>query len=229
VKRIAVCIFLALLILFSGLTAFADSGRKYEIDIGKEYTVVYKGEDLSDAADLVGMKRADLKKYFDENGVELLAVNADNTSQIKLCAYEDDFSKLAGDISTLDDDGIAQLATSMAGDTSADYGIAESGGRKYIVVSETLKDSGGEYTATQYITVCGGKLYQLSFYTSGTIDKTREIFSSFRINVTGKNDAMPLWQILVIIFGIAVFATVSVICVIGIIRDRKKEDETTED
>lgn len=226
-----ITLLLSLILLIPQICVSADSDRsEFSINTGENFTAVYEwDEDKSDAAKKLGMSEEKLQDYFDENDVLMVAVNDDNTAQLRLSKYDNEFSELAYDISLLSDDEISELSKSITG-TDASTSLEESNGISFITFSETHNDSGGTYTATQYITVFEGDIYRLSCYNQGDkqSDEMKNIFSTLKLNGETRH-SIPLWQTLLIIAGIAVFAAVAAAMIIGIIKDRKTPDtEETE-
>ena len=84
-----------------------------------------------------------------------------------------------GHLSGLTDEKIRTLMPELIGDEHGE--IIKKGRQKYIRQEMLLKDDGGEYILTRYITVEAKKYYILSFYTqSGTkTDYIEDVFSSF--------------------------------------------------
>lgn len=202
---------LSVLCAFPALAAVLD----YSIKVGREYETVYDGE-FDNIPEVLSMSAEDVKKYFDENSLLFLAVNSDNSSQIKLSCRKDGFSQKTKDFARLDDAALESIAKDMYG--KGDCKIEESNKVKYISYLEKLKDSGGSYTSIQYITVKDGKLYQLSFYNSGdevplSVDT---VFKSFELY--GESGDKYFWQKNLILLGIMVFAAIFVITAIKAFR-----------
>ncbi|MEE1053764.1 MAG: hypothetical protein U0L33_05460, partial [Acutalibacteraceae bacterium] len=79
---------------------------------------------------------------------------------------------------------------------------------------------GGTYTVTQYITICNNKTFYLSCYNEGddTSAQTEEIFKSFSLNTVSDEPADNKLYIF-IIAGIVVFSLLSLIMIIGLIKN----------
>lgn len=213
-----------LLCLFAlSVTTVNAAGQPCSMKLGKEYTAVYAGEKTDKVAKLIGISSEELEKYFDDNGVLLIAVNKDNSRQVRLSEIDNEFSELVGDISDMEDNDISEIALELSGGRS-DYKLFfEDGGYKYIVFSDSRKDSGGNYTVTQFFTVKGGKMYQLSFYEPGDTvpDEVYNMAKTLRVDY-GQKSGIPVWAALLIGIGIAVFASLAAVMVVGIIKDTRK-------
>ena len=99
--------------------------------------------------------------------------------------------------------------------------------KKYIQISKLEEDAGGEYISSQFITVCNGKIYNISFYNDGKkLDKNcYKILDTFEVMRSSVPQKAPMYIIVIIAFGIAVSATVIIIMILGIIKDEKKKNE----
>ena len=216
-------------LLFS--TTVCAAQKEFYLSVEKNFIVVNAGDkSCKKAAKAVGMTERELRDYFEKNGVLLFAVTPDNSSQIRLSYYENDFSKLAQDISSLDEEGIGMLAKAIDKDETPEYDtVKNNSGEKFLKFTDFMKDSGGEYTVTQYVTVKNEKVYQLSCYTPGktvpnSIEKT---FKNFKITSYGKQNNASVLQTLLLILSIAVFLTLAVLMSVGIVSSLKKEKNKT--
>ena len=209
----------AVLLLLAGISVSASSVT-FDIDVDNSYLTAYKGENLSEIASVIGVTEAELAADFNKGGLLYLSVAPDNSVRIKLSAFADNFSVEAVDMAYLDGDNMKKLLSTLGGESGGGAELIESRGRKYAVISETVD---GNYTVTQYITICGGKTYYLSCYNSGeeVSDSVRRIFESFTLVQKTEAGGSPVWLSAVIIFGIVVFAIIAVIMAVGIIRNIK--------
>lgn len=224
-------IILSVLLFIFPVYAMAESpDEDFSISISDSFTTVYEWDkSKSNAANKLGMSETELENYFEENDVVMMAVNSDNTSQLRLSRYKNDFSELTYNLSLLSDNEIKELISSIT-ETKAEINVIENNGLTYITFSETHKDSGGTYTATHYITVFGGEIYRLSCYNPGSSqsDEMIHIFSSLKINKKVEAASVPAWQTLLLILGISVFTAVGAAMIIRIIKERKKYISTKE-
>jgi len=231
-KKLALTVLAVVFAFVLSFSAFAES-KDYKISIPENFSKAYKEDSKGDIAEKFNMSEKELETYFDENNIELLAVNDDLTEQIKVSIYEDDFSKSVENISRLGDDDIASIAEKMVDDTNIKYDIYRVNGITYIKLTENRKDSGGNYVATQFITVSSGKLYNISFNNAGEalIDDFYGVIGSFKIET--KNELSVKTIVLTVVFAvfIAVFCAVIVVMILGIIKDKKKakEEDTPEE
>ncbi len=225
-KILSVVLTVAMLFAFAVSVSAEDLTFEFELD--ESYVVANAGDDLSELAAVLGVSEETLQSNFDKNGLLMIAADKNNSNQVQLSAVENEFSELVGDMSTMSEDELKEIANELVNE-NAGYAFEEKDGCIYIVIAETLSDSGGTYTVTQYCTVKDGVLYRLSFYTSGTVvpDTVYEAFETFRI--IGEDDGLPIWVTLLIVVGIAAFAALAVWMVIGIAKERAAKDRRAED
>lgn len=222
--RILTVIIVLLTILNMTVSAL---GYEYSITPSDNFTFAKQGDDLTKIAKKLNMTTDDLNKYFSDNKLIYLAVSDDVKSQIKISVTEDEFSKKVNDISLLDDNALNNFAKSLSSDSS----IVTNNDRKFVLVNDTHKDSGGIYTVTQYITICDGKTFYFIGYNDGK-DISKEItsvFKTFTLNQQQSDSADNNVFSIVIIIGIVVFSMVAIIMVIGIIRLKIKDYKESKD
>lgn len=201
-----------------GINVSAAS-REYNIALGHDFTVGYPEGDLNELSEIIGKSKDELKGYCESNGVLFIAVNADNTIQIRLSAFKSEFSVKAGDIHSLDSEGLSLFAETLSSDT--DYTVFETQNTTFLKFTANLSDSGGDYTSTQYVTLSNGKVYQLSCYNSGNTESP-DIKSAAESFSVGKNTASNLRQKVLIAAVLIALAGVIVAMAVGIIKDLKR-------
>ncbi len=212
--------------------SFTASAKKMEIvkSINPEGDFYIYGEHSDKVASALGMEQDALEEYLNQNGVVYLAVNEDNTKQIRVTSVTTDFSNSVINISGLSNDSITALIPDITGIKDAKGEVILKDGQKFVKTQFKTKDSGGEYILTEYFTVANRMCIALSFYTKATadtdyIEKTFESFSS-PLFITAKKESGPIGFIVLaaaIIFGMA-----CVVIVFTIIRDIKKENKESE-
>ena len=155
-----------------------SAAGKISIDAGDEFTVY--GEDSGKAAEILGMSETELDGYVSQNNIVYLAVNEDNTKQIRLTVAATAFSESTGNLSLLSDSEIKELIPDITGDSAIKGEITENDSQKFVVSRVSSKDSGGGYTLERYFTVAGDNEYILSFYTSQGVseDYIKSVFES---------------------------------------------------
>lgn len=195
-----------------------SAAGKISIDAGNEFTVY--GEDSGKAAEILGMSEAELNGYVSQNNIVYLAVNEDNTKQIRLTVAATAFSESTGNLSLLSDSEIKELIPDITGDSAVKGDIIESDGQKFVVSRVSSEDSGGGYTLERYFTVAGDNEYILSFYTSQGVseDYIESVFESLDSDdfYTGK-DKNPYSYI--VIAALVLFSAGALFIIYTIIRD----------
>lgn len=195
-----------------------SAAGKISIDAGDEFTVY--GEDSKKVAEILGMSETALNEYTQQNNIVCLAVNDDNTKQIRLTVAATAFSESTGNLSLLSDSEIEELIPDITGDSAIKGEITENDSQKFVVSRVSSEDSGGGYTLERYFTVAGNNEYILSFYTSEGVpeDYIAEVFESFKSDdFYGENDKNPYSYI--VIAAIAVFSAGALFIIYTIIRD----------
>lgn len=207
-KKILICVIALMVMLISVVSA---------LEIGDEFYLY--GKDNQKIAQSFSMTDSELKKYCAENGITLLAVNKDNTKQIREITTTNDFSKTVKNLAVLSDSEIEKLAPDLCGIENAKGKVIEKNTYKYLKIEVKGKDSGGEYILTRYITVKNSEIISLNFYTSANLstDYCDEIFNS-QFKGTGGLKVI-ITVLLALLFGVV--ATLSVM----IVRDLNKPKE----
>ena len=206
--------------LTASVFAASDS---IEITAPKDFYSYKSGGSAEDTAKLLGMTADELESYCNENCIVFLAVNKDNTKQIRVSLAESAFSSSIGNLSNLSEDKIRLLITDITGSDSGE--LIDKNGQSFIKTTQTLRDSGGEYSVINYVTVAAKKDYVLSFYTaSGTSTAyTEEVFNTFSSDGFYKEKSEKSKFSFVIIAAIVLLALGSAYIIFTLVRDIKKE------
>ena len=183
------------------------------------------GQSAENTAKILGMTSDELKNYCSENGIVFIAVNEDNTKQIRVSVTESEFSSSIGNLTNLSDDKITALIPDITGSVSGE--ITEKYGQRFIKTAEALSDSGGEYSVISYVTVTAKKDYILSFYTAAgtSTDYVGEVFDSFSSEDFYKEADEKSYFVYVIIAAIVLLALGSVYIIFTLVRDIKNDRE----
>ena len=219
IKRI-ICAVSAVLMLTASVFAASDS---IEITAPKDFYSYKSGGSAEDTAKVLGMTADELESYCNENCIVFLAVNKDNTKQIRVSLAESAFSSSIGNLSNLSEDKIRLLITDITGSDSGE--LIDKNGQSFIKTTQTLSDSGGEYSVINYVTVADKKDCVLSFYTaSGTSTAyTEEVFNTFSSDGFYKEKSEKSKFSFVIIAAIVLLALGSAYIIFTLVRDIKKE------
>lgn len=211
-------ILLTVLLMIIMALPVSAAGKGYVIEFPEDYVVSYGDTKSDPVAEIIGMDSEKYANFFKSNGLLFIAVKKDNSVQIRFSKYSNEFSQKLGNMGNLSDKEFKEIAEKLAGEKS--YTKEISGEQTFIAVTEKLKDSGGEYVSTQYITVKNGNVYQLSCYNSGTkIDSDiGDVFNSLRFSQSDNFN----WVYTMIILACVVLAAVIIIMIKGIVTDLRK-------
>lgn len=205
---------MALILLMIPVSA---AGR-ISLKAGDEFSVY--GQDSGKAEEILGMSEAELNEYTRQNNIVYLAVNDDNTKQIRLTVAATAFSESTGNLSLLSDREIEELIPDITGDSAVKGEIIENGGQKFVVSRVSSEDSGGGYTLERYFTVAGDNEYILSFYTSEGVpeDYIESVFESLDSDdFYTEKDKSPYSYI--VIAALVLFSAGALFIIYTIIRD----------
>ena len=155
-----------------------SAAGRISLKAGDEFSVY--GQDSGKAEEILGMSEAELDGYVSQNNIVYLAVNEDNTKQIRLTVAATAFSESTGNLSLLSDSEIEELIPDITGDSAIKGEITENDSQKFVLSRVSSEDSGGGYTLARYLKVAGDNEYILSFYTSQGVseDYIESVFES---------------------------------------------------
>ncbi len=206
IKKI-IC-FIAVLLLCCSFSVLAES----------EF-LVYGQDDIEHFCNAFDMNDCDIAYYVSQNNITYLAINRDNTKQIKRSEIADAFSRRIVDFSVLDDSEILNLTKEISGFENSKGQVVTVNGVKFLKSELKTKDSGGEYVLTQFVTVKNAKKITLSFFTAGDGDRAY-IKTVLNEQFPKEKDFTP-WLIGgTVVLSIAIL----VVIVLIILEFRKKED-----
>lgn len=188
------------------------------LQVGDEFLIY--GKDNDKLSQTLGMSETEINQFCKTNSIVFLAVNSDNTKQIRKTEITDSFSQKIEDLSVMKNSDILELQDSLSALQGVSGTIVEKNNSKYLKVEGKTQDSGGEYVLTQYVTVKDGKKHTLSFYTSlgENRDYIQKVFNS-QFKDTGVLKV-------VVILSICLFAVLAVVIIVLLIKDYKKEKAT---
>lgn len=204
------------------VSAFAESGE-IKITAPEKFYSYESGKSSAETAKILGMTDTELESYCAENGIKFIAVNNDNSKQIRLAVAESSFSASIGNLTNLTEDKITALIPDITGVKRGE--IIDKDGQSFIKTAESASDSGGGFTVISYFTVAAKKDYVLSFYTSSGTDTkyAEEVFKSYWSEdfYMQKSEKSPFEY--VIFAAIVLLAAGSVYIIFTLVRDIKND------
>ena len=209
-------------VLLFAVTVFAESGE-IKITAPEKFYSYESGKSAAETAKILGMTDTELEGYCAENGIKYIAVNEDNSKQIRLAVAESSFSASIGNLTNLTEDKITALIPDITGAKRGE--IIDKDGQSFIKTAESASDSGGGFTVISYFTVAAKKDYVLSFYTSSGTDTkyAEEVFKSYWSEdfYMQKSEKNPFGY--VIFAAIVLLAAGSVYIIFTLVRDIKND------
>lgn len=175
------------------------------------------GKQTDEVAKVLGMSESQVETFCEENKITYLAVNSDNTKQIRRAEFQDEFSKKLVDISALEDQKILEFSSLVSSFGDAKGTVVNQGDMKFLKVELETTDSGGRYHLTQYVTISDSRKITLTFYTADGQDKSY-IGEEFQSQFPQKTDYKPY-----IIVGVILFALIGAVVAVFIIKELRQK------
>ena len=221
IKKLLLVLFCLCFLLNSSVLA-----QKSESLITPEGDFYTTTENAQKVSEIIGLSESELISYCDEKGIDYIAVNADNSKQIRITSATTDFSESIANISLLSNNQISNLLPSIIGLEGIKGSVIEKNGQKFIKTEMRSNDSGGEYIFTQYITIADKKSFILSFYTAAGsdleyIEKTFESYNNpvFLNTDSEKNNVLGIVLPIAAVF----FAALCIFITVTVIKDLKNK------
>lgn len=230
-KQLVKKILIAVLVLSLSLSFSVYAVGGISIQTGEEF--ISFADNSEKAAEIFNSNVKDIAEYCKNEGIEFLAVNEENSKQIRITVKQNEFTSSVINISGLSNDKISSILPEILGDSNIKGEILEKNGQKFIRTDMISSDSGGKYQLTEYITVADKKSVILSFYTAdgendGYIETCFESFDfdGFKNEKTEKKLAIGqyVFPAVIIVFSIAILAVI-----ITVIVDLKRKDDEAEE
>lgn len=229
---------LIILLLPFAVAALGVGGVSMDID-ETEYAVLTK-DTLKSKTELVeslGYTTESITKYFKDNNLLLFAANADNSRQVQIKSTETEFTRQLGDLDTLDNEQIIEIAKKiLPSSVNENYIVIKSGDMYLLEFTLLSSDGQGKFCNRQYVTIRGGKLYSVSFFENGeqlSDDFSAQADSMLQsLNIEGggitANDAGDITIAVIVWVLIAVAAAVAVWMIVSLVRDAARKNEGEE-
>ena len=221
-------IYIALLSVIFSVGVCAES----MVSINTNNTFSVFSEDSDVLSKILGMNKSDIKAYCEQNNIVYLAADNDNSRQIRISVYTNDFSNSVINISGLTDDKISALAGDIAGKEGIRGEVVNKNGQKFLKTQLSLNDSGGDYILTQYFTVADRQNMVLSFYNSVNVDMDYidPIFESYASPLFMNEipqESKILYYVIPVAMGVLLIA--SLILGVSVYKDLKSAKEVEYD
>lgn len=181
------------------------------LEVPEEFYVYNK--DNQKLSETLGMTENELQEYCQKNKITFLAVNPQNTKQVRKIEQSDEFSLKIVNLSVLSDKEILDLTENLASVPNVSGKVETQNSQKYLKIEAQTKDSGGEYILTQYITVKDGIKTVLTFYTEK--GESREYVEKVFNSQISVNNIFKI----VVLAGIGLFALLAVVVVVFLIKE----------
>ncbi len=227
-KRLFALIF-ALLLTASVLVASAGEPLpEYRLELGKEYTVV-SADNVEKSAKLFGLTPEQMADYIQQNGVLLVAANADRSVRLVLTANKNDFSKKAVSFYDYTAKDLEPLMLQFLSEGISGSLVSDHKKLPYFRLHSTAADETGAYTITQYLTVYDQTQFTLLVEADAQSQDTLPdtLFRSLTVG-SEKKDPSPLPRYLVIL-GIGAFSLLALWCLVRLVGDLKTSSEETDE
>ena len=181
---------LALLSLIFSISAsaYTDKDKNFSIKAPDSFTEINSAnvKEHQDFLQKINYTASGFKDYLTKNNIVFYAINKQNGSEIVLKSVSSEFSKNIDDLYMLDNAALAHVAEKLF--ESNDYTVLEKNGTKFLKVSISSKDNGGNFFGSQFITVKNGLVYSLSLTfgeninTMTSIEIQERVLNDFYIN-----------------------------------------------
>ena len=180
---------------------------------------------------ILKMNENELSEYCADNNILYLAVDSDNSRQIRITTSESSFSNSIINLSHITDDKIISLAPEISGIDGVRGETVSINGQKFLKIQVQSADSGGDFILTQYITVADRQNFIISFYSDADADLKFIEKSLYSLSSPLFAKAEEKTSILFVIIPVATVALL-VVCLgiaASIIIDIKKQKENAEE
>ena len=222
---------ITLVVLILSLNFTVSAKDAVSLEVPKDFCVYSK--EPQKTAEILGMTETELKEYCVNGSVLYLAVDKDNSRQIRVTVGDTAFSSSVVNISELTDDKIESLAPEISGFDGVKGEAVSLNGQKFLKVELQSEDDGGEYFLTQYITVAEKQNIVLSFYTDSDADTDyiEDTFATFSCPMFVNEKDEEKVSILLVIVPIVVvgFVIACIGIIVSLVLDVKKNGNDEED
>lgn len=232
--------FLISILVVLNLISFTVSAQANEPSITALKDFFLYSENKQKVCEILESDEKALDNYCEKNNILQFAVNEDNTKQIKLLSYENEFSKATVDFDFFSKKELEENMGNIVGHKEKRplHSVVTVGEQSFIKTDYSDMDINGAFSFTQYYTVQNSKIYCLVFLTNEGNDTSHikgvfddfaknEIFS--KENSGTKSEDRNTTIIIVAIVAVSVLALAILITVIkDIMKPKKSHKEEIE-
>ena len=242
-SKVIIAGLIAILLLFFGTLIYhaVSSNNTPTVKYPEGYTLINEDNAFNNEEFLeqLGFEPSAFVTYLNKNDIVSFAATIDNSRQFKLVSKT---TKLTSEVVSLEEtsrQGLATIGKELLGDSYEQIEYINS--IPYYKIVTEVKAEGGEYVSVQYVTIRGGKYYQLTYYGTGSIlsgDEKAEIADVMKTlkipsgkSIGERFRAMSTVTIvyIVIIAAVIILAVVAIIFLtLSITRDLKIKYRTKE-
>lgn len=247
-KRTVCAVLCAIMVIFSGVQAFAaknvtysDNDNGYSVRLPQGYTVIdrYNLSDNKDFIEKIGYSVPSFRNKMNQSDIYMYAADEENRHQVQLRIWESDFSEEVGLLSALSDDQLKTALDTMSaslGDSVFLLGsrVYKKGELAFLVYDVKAGDS---FCYREYLTVVNSDCYALIYYNSSdTFDDAESkqadiILDSLSVSVNIKGDKWSKYGLTLRIFSTVVIvaaAAGAVYIIYTFIRDFRRRKNAPE-
>ena len=158
------------------------------------YTVITPDNAASneELANKLGYGAQSLEKYMNQRGIQSVAINGDNSRQMRLTCRQTDLSSELKDISSMPKRELETVAQKLI--PNAPFETVTAGGKTYLRTQTEEKNDGGSYCSLQYVTISGGKYYCFNYYGSSAKLSAEEEQLALNVLATLKTPSDKLFK-----------------------------------
>lgn len=206
-----------------------------------EGTVLLDQNTASKQKELVesfGYTVSSFKNYLTMNQIILFAADPQSGLQISVKMWESDFAMDTVDLSYLSEEALNSVARKIVTVKGAVYKTVSVGSLRWIEIRTGGKDSGGDFSSVQYVTIRNGAFYSVNVAFSGKLNDAKvetawELICSTAIKSKAPATAWDISSVfeMVLIWALILLAVVAIIIVIvSFVKDiRYRHTDRTEE
>ncbi len=243
--RILSCLFCATCLLFLMPTAVLAEGVKASVAEHELVIVLPEGSvpltehnasKQSEIIESFGYTVTSFKNYLKTNQIILFAAAPDDV-QISIKNWHSDFAADTEDMSYLSDTALTSVAKQLVTVSGATYKTVLVNSMKLIEVRSNGKDSGGDFSSVQYITIRNGAFYSVNIAFSGKLSDEKvqsawDIICGMKIKDNISKSAWDFSSIfeMILLCALIIVALVAIVLIVlSFVKDIRSRRADTAD